>query len=74
MAELVALQSHADRVARQVRAIDVRAVVLSLLVFPFLAVGWTARKVVVCVVLALGWAWYAIVEGWQVAAPKADSS
>ena len=70
MAELVALQAHADRVAKRVREIDVRAVVLSLLVFPFLALGWTARKVVVCTVLVFGWVWYAVLEGWQTAAPK----
>jgi len=61
---------HAERVASRVVAIDVRKLILSILVLPFLVLGLTARYVVRAIVWTVGFVWFAGVEGWEMAAPK----
>lgn len=67
---MTVVSAHADYVASRVAQIDVRKVILSILVLPFLLLGLTARFIVRAVVYICGFAWYAAVEGWNMAAPK----
>lgn len=67
---MTVVSAHAEHVASRVVAVDVRKVLLSLLVLPFLAVGMVVRFAVRAVVWAFSFVWFAIVEGYQMAAPK----
>lgn len=67
---MTVMSAHAEYVAGRVAAIDVRKVILSILFLPFMLIGLTARFVVRSVVFTFGWMWFALVEGWNMAAPK----
>lgn len=58
-----------DRIAYRARAVDWRKVLLTvLLILPYV-LGWTARLIVRTVGWLLAFAWAAVIEGYQAAAP-----
>jgi hypothetical protein len=68
------ISAHAERVTSRVINIDIRKLILSILIIPFLLVGLTARYVVRAIVWTFGFMWFAAVEGWEMAAPKVQQT
>lgn len=71
---MTVVSAHAERVASRVVNIDIRKLILSILVLPFLVIGLTARYVVRAIVWTFGFMWFAAVEGWEMAAPKGQQT
>lgn len=71
---MTVVSAHAERVASRVVNIDIRKLILSILVLPFLVIGLTARYVVRAIVWTFGFMWFAAVEGWEMAAPKVPAT
>jgi hypothetical protein len=58
------------RVSAEAREIRFGRVFLTALAALFYGVGWTTRKVLGGLWLAVAWSWTAVRLGWQEAAPK----
>lgn len=64
----------ADQVRAEARQLDPARVLLTLLMVPFVVVGWLSGKTVAAVWFVASFAWTAAVVGWRMARGEGEDS